>query len=202
MPTISWSTFLFQPTLPHRERPPVASSTARPFLISTHAPAQGATDWKGINGWTSPTISTHAPAQGATNPAMQHGIRLWISTHAPAQGATADTWQESRKKRNFNPRSRTGSDRVNGAARHFPLISTHAPAQGATWGGEGGRARSGISTHAPAQGATWIVSYRLPRKPFQPTLPHRERQQKDTKSTLSFCAIQQRIFWITFLKIY
>ena len=56
---------IFQPTLPHRERP---FRTVGAFClrgISTHAPAQGATVREFILA-LDPDISTHAPAQGAT----------------------------------------------------------------------------------------------------------------------------------------
>ena len=59
----------------------------RDGLISTHAPAGGAT-------WGAPVlcrqdlISTHAPAGGATRIASRVQIRKEISTHAPAGGAT------------------------------------------------------------------------------------------------------------------
>ncbi len=82
----------------------------------------------------------------------------------------------------FNPRSRTGSDMT----RRTPYPATKA-----------------ISTHAPAQGATRFPGLFPPfRERFQPTLPHRERQQKDTKYTLSFCTKQKRICRFTFLKLY
>ena len=33
-------------------------------------------------------ISTHAPARGATGITVRKKVRKWISTHAPARGAT------------------------------------------------------------------------------------------------------------------
>ena len=79
--------YLFQSTLPRRERPGVAAvKTAADF----------------------------------------------ISIHAPAKGATFRKWPHSRHFRNFNPRSREGSDDKIERVRQTILISIHAPAKGAT----------------------------------------------------------------------
>ena len=58
-------------------------------------------------------------------------------------------------KTNFNPRSREGSDSL------WPFlaflrdcISIHAPAKGATWHRHGANVKYKISIHAPAKGAT------------------------------------------------
>ena len=102
-------------------------------LISTHAPAGGATSSslssrhsrsvflltplregrrKAVcHRHVGAVISTHAPAGGATIDAMNCGFRSIISTHAPAGGATGLQLQ----------------------AAGIPPISTHAPAGGATW---------------------------------------------------------------------
>ena len=170
---------VFQPTLPHRERQ---------------------------------TSREPCPATGAFQPTLPHRERRLqnvappfediLSTHAPAQGATRITVVAG-MIRCFQPtlphRERHGVLLSSGVDAG---LSTHAPAQGATGGHGGGYVCSDLSTHAPAQGATCSISRRDRPPVFQPTLPHRERQQKDTKSTLSFCAKQKRIFWITFLKIY
>ena len=77
---------------------------------------------------------------------------------------------------NFNPRSRTGSDEHLTGYTTGSFISTHAPAQGATEHLTGYTTGSFISTHAPAQGATPTPKQKKQTQPFQPTLPHRERQ--------------------------
>ena len=99
-----------------------------------------------------------------------------ISIHAPARGATYYDKKSKSKHRNFNPRSRKGSDlppnSINFCWRYFNprsrkgsdtanigkrnknKISIHAPARGATgihWRVPGRRV---ISIHAPARGAT------------------------------------------------
>ena len=57
-------------------------------IISTHAPAGGATKIVIVYG-RGKSISTHAPAGGATHAAAKIAAgRVIISTHAPAGGAT------------------------------------------------------------------------------------------------------------------
>ena len=101
-------------------------------LISIHAPARGATVYSpcfvrpkfqstlprgerprfsavvGINF----NISIHAPARGATFYGWKHWGLLFISIHAPARGATSNFSAIAGEQKNFNPRSREGSDRV------------------------------------------------------------------------------------------
>ena len=124
-------------------------------LISTHAPAGGATSSslssrhsrsvflltplregrrKAVcHRHVGAVISTHAPAGGATIDAMNCGFRSIISTHAPAGGATGLQLQ----------------------AAGIPPISTHAPAGGATGAAVAlPTVERFISTHAPAGGAT------------------------------------------------
>ncbi len=124
-------------------------------MISTHAPAKGATK-KYRKDEFGTDISTHAPAKGATppfyfliyiitpfQPTLPRRERLnhvssdslsnLISTHAPAKGATI-------------------LDMTPGAILDF--ISTHAPAKGATTGLDDMTDKPFISTHAPAKGAT------------------------------------------------
>ena len=144
-------------------------------LISIHAPARGATSLP-IPGFRDMRISIHAPARGATVSWKSFPSLSTISIHAPARGATQARSESFWKCRNFNPRSREGSDffpyalvkmetdfnprsREGSDDYYFPIlanigISIHAPARGATpisillsFGGI-------ISIHAPARGAT------------------------------------------------
>ncbi len=55
-----------------------------------------------------------------------------ISIHAPARGATTDRGGHWSAVRNFNPRSRTGSDVSTSPILVAYSISIHAPARGAT----------------------------------------------------------------------
>ena len=84
----------FQSTLPRGERP-----------------ARGATSCT-ISAITVNTISIHAPARGATFYGWKHWGLLFISIHAPARGATSNFSAIAGEQKNFNPRSREGSDRV------------------------------------------------------------------------------------------
>ena len=144
--------------------------------ISIHAPARGATT--NHNSRTPHSvISIHAPARGATSCTISATSAKTISIHAPARGATTHTTNHcfvahkfqstlprgerpdfvigvfgvrnfnprSREgsddkhsfhsfliKKDFNPRSREGSDISTPKFKHVPIISIHAPARGAT----------------------------------------------------------------------
>ena len=77
--------------------------------ISIHAPVKGATRLP-ASGAVWSTISIHAPVKGATGCGVritQNGV---ISIHAPVKGATFYEATEWCVRRNFNPRSREGSD--------------------------------------------------------------------------------------------
>ena len=78
------------------------------------------------------TISIHAPAKGATRQPRPLGKFKGISIHAPAKGATASGNGYYLFNRDFNPRSREGSDRRIPSVYYQPYISIHAPAKGAT----------------------------------------------------------------------
>ena len=144
--------------------------------ISIHAPARGATNpWKGVGELQN--ISIHAPARGATSSETRSpfrrqisihapargATRCWlsvlhshpISIHAPARGATERTSDRTQGDRNFNPRSREGSD---------------------DWLMYGDGDPYDISIHAPARGATMDNYTAAVRKIFQSTLPRGERQ--------------------------
>ena len=111
------------------------------------------------------------------------GLEEWrdnldISIHAPARGATGGNKKAYKSSRNFNPRSRKGSDepyfftaftnfifqstlpqgeRLRKLLRPTVgiCISIHAPARGATVGLSHALVPVRISIHAPARGATY-----------------------------------------------
>ena len=56
-----------------------------------------------------------------------------ISTHAPVKGATRRSEENHRNLKDFNPRSREGSDCILNPEDNCWYISTHAPVKGATW---------------------------------------------------------------------
>ena len=101
-----------------------------------------------------------------------------ISIHAPAKGATSGRNRRRHRGRNFNPRSREGSDVAHHVHRLDGLdISIHAPAKGATRQVCTLRHQFDISIHAPAKGATFrrtCTCFQL--YAFQSTLPRRERR--------------------------
>ena len=55
-------------------------------------------------------ISIHAPVKGATPLRRPHDARGLISIHAPVKGATRQRAELPKRYRDFNPRSREGSD--------------------------------------------------------------------------------------------
>ena len=57
-------------------------------------------------------ISIHAPVKGATLPFGKMSTILPISIHAPVKGATIFLKIKYKNTKNFNPRSREGSDMV------------------------------------------------------------------------------------------
>ena len=143
----------FQSTLPRGERrlPPITYTQCR-------------------------SISIHAPARGATQQESSYNPGIYISIHAPARGATRLPYNAHDFFKDFNPRSREGSDGEGCRIKAKPGISIHAPARGATAppvisqstlfdfnprsreGSDSGYQpqipRSIISIHAPARGAT------------------------------------------------
>ena len=124
---------IFQSTLPRGERLSKLVRFNLKKFISIHAPARGATKERYDIIGKQFGISIHAPARGATRKTFWKTHRHRISIHAPARGATQGTSKDRSNDRNFNPRSREGSDdlryRILIPAKY---ISIHAPARGAT----------------------------------------------------------------------
>ena len=56
-------------------------------------------------------ISIHAPVKGATIIIRDVLGQYRISIHAPVKGATLTGWTRTKPHRDFNPRSREGSDK-------------------------------------------------------------------------------------------
>ncbi len=189
---------LFQSTLPRGERRSHTKNICEGREISIHAPTRGATcqcpfictdgenfnprsregsdNYKRINMYL-PPISIHAPARGATALMPYLSPAPGISIHAPARGATRAESQVAGGNKDFNPRSREGSDlgqttafpppprfqstlprgeRPQPPCRSIPTprISIHAPARGATLLLDDRIDLPPISIHAPARGAT------------------------------------------------
>ena len=103
------------------------------YFISTHAPAGGATRFCIADRQQVSDISTHAPAGGATHIGQLSRAGIDISTHAPAGGATLHGRDRENGVWQFLLTPLREGRRVrNGERGCAPLISTHAPAGGAT----------------------------------------------------------------------
>ena len=121
---------IFQPTLPRGER---LYSHRVKFVAKNFNPrSRVGSDGNAPSDAITSIISTHAPAWGATagdtldqdgfadfNPRSRVGSDYHmaglpehgqISTHAPAWGATKKGRRQRQRKQHFNPRSRVGSD--------------------------------------------------------------------------------------------
>ena len=107
-------------------------------IISTHAPAGGATYKVSTRVLTVRCISTHAPAGGATWMIRSYKGGGLIFLLTPLREGRLYRWY-----------------RKNGCGE----ISTHAPAGGATWDGQRFLVLGTISTHAPAGGATHAANF-------------------------------------------
>ena len=196
MSSLRQPTCVFQSTLPRGERRRRGGAPSWSRDISIHAPARGATIWLLI---FRPTVLYFNPRsrEGSDPVAPRRKCSSSISIHAPARGATREIikllkaagFQSTLPRgerlhgverkialKNFNPRSREGSDERTLIAHHPFVISIHAPARGATmlWrtrlssfhhfnprSREGSDSivadalqKNGISIHAPSRGAT------------------------------------------------
>ena len=146
----------FQSTLPHGERPLPAGKCPLFQSISIHAPARGATLLHSQPPCFQ-TISIHAPARGATYYCC--GLRLCKYDFNPHSRTGSDRYRQLWVKllQNFNPRSRTGSDFA--VRRTLHLLLYFNP-----------RSRTGSDVGREAHPAVRIQ--------FQSTLPHGERPER------------------------
>ena len=148
----------FQSTLPRGERRVAATSDTMYMRISIHAPARGATMAEQFLN-AALVISIHAPARGATNANANLLFHKLIFQSTLPRGERQRLMKNSwNGKRNFNPRSREGSDRNATLLGTDYYISIHAPARGATSLCAFEAVLCSISIHAPARGATRAFS--------------------------------------------
>ena len=144
----------FQSTLPRGERRGAVQKIYQSHGISIHAPARGATGAAEMTKAIREFQST-LPRGERRRAGGQSHHPAGISIHAPARGATFCMRSHETGKRDFNPRSREGSDIVHSISPPVILISIHAPARGATLLlVSAASVRYMISIHAPARGAT------------------------------------------------
>ena len=187
---------MFQSTHPHGVRRYAFMTTLTYNNVSIHAPARGATHIRNANSHTR-LVSIHAPARGATPKAQYgdvatvfqsthpHGVRhssdlinsdafKFQSTHP--HGVRLTLLEPQRVTDSFNPRTRTGCDRLMpGRAMRIALFqSTHPHGvrrrlfpyypryrcfnprtrTGCDDAAELLEMGGGVSIHAPARGAT------------------------------------------------
>ena len=78
---------MFQLALPRRERPKLCNANITKGVVSTRAPAKGATS-AFFDSAIFTAVSTRAPAKGATGHESAGFTTFTVSTRAPAKGAT------------------------------------------------------------------------------------------------------------------
>ena len=129
MQTMPWA---FQSTLPHGERQFVPSPDAYWEAFQSTLP-HGERPERQLARPGGRAISIHAPARGATPDGQRAGADGRNFNPRSRTGSDAGARAYQPKVVDFNPRSRTGSDaQRNGAADDSDAISIHAPARGAT----------------------------------------------------------------------
>ena len=106
---------------------------------------------------------------------------MWISIHDPAKGATGSVLRCLTCRKDFNPRSREGSDTNDSGIRATSSkFQSTLPRRERRFTEEEARAIVAISIHAPAKGATFFISTSsLLWDRFQSTLPRRERPKAE-----------------------
>ena len=100
------------------------------IIISIHAPVRGATTAK-INELQEQNISIHAPVRGATNLSLRLESPDRFQFTLPC-GERPDHEHYKPLERDFNSRSRAGSDYESPGPYAAIWISIHAPVRGAT----------------------------------------------------------------------
>ena len=124
------------------------------FHISIHAPAEGATSAP-FTKMELTTISIHAPAEGATSWHRKSIRHKRFQSTLPRRERPRISFTFVFKRRDFNPRSRGGSDQprrsIQSSLSKFQstLPRRERLYSRAEMGGSGS-----ISIHAPAEGAT------------------------------------------------
>ena len=127
----SFPNLIFQSTLPRRERPSRAFNSRWQRTFQSTLPRRERHGIKTITDAFAEFQST-LPRRERLLPEHRLHRLLQISIHAPAKGATAEWMLWEIDHRNFNPRSREGSDDCKSYGRCTGKISIHAPAKGAT----------------------------------------------------------------------
>ena len=120
----------FQSTLPQGERQHQYTISFMFIHISIHAPARGATTWS-VAGAEAGEFQSTLP-QGERRSIQSIQLRQPEFQSTLPQGERHLIRRPGRAGRNFNPRSRKGSDEIWAKLHKLLYISIHAPARGAT----------------------------------------------------------------------
>ncbi len=146
-------------------------------VVSTHAPAGGATFVKTSNG-TRSYVSTHAPAGGATLPASRRCGSATCFNPRARRGRDAWRLRDLLMGAGFNPRARRGRDKCGHVNGVWTCVFQPTRPQGARpMPSPMGFISQPVSTHAPAGGATAGDLFRLQGAGwFQPTRPQGARR--------------------------
>ncbi len=145
----------------------------RPFPVSIHAPAKGATTCNGAQHIITTCFNPRA-REGRDGQAIPPNAEYRFQSTRPRRARpTADVPSNIIVFQSTRPRRarRKGAD----DDRWLWPVSIHAPAKGATRAGADALSGSTVSIHAPAKGAT--VLYLVPSRfyLFQSTRPRRAR---------------------------
>ena len=123
-------------------------------MVSTHAPARGAT-WAQLAQCShSSGFNSRAREGRDFTAAIDITAAAQVSTHAPARGATSHSCRPATASRFQLTRPRGARQACWCRAEDGPSVSTHAPARGATRDKLCDLRIDCVSTHAPARGAT------------------------------------------------
>ena len=115
-------------------------------------------------------ISIHAPAKGATKSGKVYTNNNGISIHAPVKGAAGNRRTCVHRTRDFNPRSREGSDGAVATPGVWRACFNPRSREGSD--SDGSSTYNSVvlvSIHAPAKGATlWQHCQQRHRRNFNP----------------------------------
>ena len=148
--------YVFQSTLPRRERHRYRVYNRNARFISIHAPTQGATVDPDNSLFSSLNFNPRSHAGSDIDDWTTFNMARFISIHAPTQGATTCYGKNICKWEDFNPRSHAGSD---GKPHSGTDVDTYFNPR----------------SHAGSDTSSDIIH--ISQFVFQSTLPRRERPQ-------------------------
>ena len=147
--------FLFQSTLPRRERPAQADKQNKWNAVSIHAPTKGATGISIIIFFSNACFNPRSH-EGSDDNIIEISKNQYVSIHAPTKGATPAHTALRTLKTGFNPRSHEGSDQKNVLLKWKIYL---------------------FQSTLPRRERPTAMPISQPCSVFQSTLPRRERHQ-------------------------